>query len=63
MLMQHLVAASGSMPLFTIGTYRDVELGVTRPFARTLETLLRERHVSIALRRCRSAPSNRCSNR
>ena len=52
MLMQHLVAASGSMPLFTIGTYRDVELGVTRPFARTLETLLRERRVTrIALRR------------
>ena len=52
MLMQHLVAASGSMPLFTMGTYRDVELGVTRPFARTLEALLRERRVTrIALRR------------
>ena len=49
---QHLVAAHRSMPLFTIGTYRDVELGVTRPFARTLETLLRERRVTrIVLRR------------
>ncbi len=52
MLMQHLVAGSGSMPLFTVGTYRDVELGVTRPFARTLETLLRQRRATrIALRR------------
>jgi tetratricopeptide (TPR) repeat protein len=52
MLMQHLVAAHRSMPLFTIGTYRDVELGVTRPFARTLETLLRERRITrIVLRR------------
>ena len=52
MLMQHLVAAMGSMPLFTIGTYRDVELGVTRPFARTLEALLRERRIArITLRR------------
>ena len=52
MLMHHLVAASGSLPLFTMGTYRDVELGVTRPFARTLEALLRERRVTrIPLRR------------
>ena len=52
MLMQHLVASSRSMPLFTVGTYRDVELGVTRPFVRTLEALLRERRVTrIALRR------------
>ena len=52
MLMQHLVAATGSMPLFTIGTYRDVELGVTRPFARTLEALLRERRIArLTLRR------------
>ena len=52
MLMQHLVSSTGSMPLFTIGTYRDVELGISRPFARTLEMLLRERRATrIALRR------------
>jgi tetratricopeptide (TPR) repeat protein len=52
MLLQHLVASTASMPVFTIGTYRDVELGVSRPFARTLETLLRERRAKrIMLRR------------
>lgn len=52
MLLQHVVAAIRSMPLFIIGTYRDVELSATRPFARTLEALLRERRATrITLRR------------
>ena len=41
-----------SQPLFVLGTYRDVELDVTRPFARVLEALVRERHASrLTLRR------------
>ena len=52
MLLQHLAQAAASLPLFIMATYRDVELGVTRPFARTLETLLRERRATrLALRR------------
>lgn len=52
MLLQHVVQGSASLPLFIMATYRDVELGVTRPFARTLETLLRERRATrLALRR------------
>jgi tetratricopeptide (TPR) repeat protein len=52
MLLQHVVAAIRSMPLLIIGTYRDVELSATRPFARTLEALLRERRATrITLRR------------
>jgi tetratricopeptide (TPR) repeat protein len=51
-LLQHLAQTTGTMPLLIVGTYRDVELDVRRPFARTLETLLRERQASrIALHR------------
>ena len=38
--------------MLIIGTYRDVELEVTRPFAKTLETLLRQKQATrISLRR------------
>jgi tetratricopeptide (TPR) repeat protein len=51
-LLQHLAQAIPTERFFVVGTYRDVELDVTRPFARTLETLLRERLASrISLRR------------
>ncbi|MBI4907436.1 MAG: protein kinase [Acidobacteria bacterium] len=51
-LLQHLVQTLPSMPVLLIGTYRDVELDVNRPFARALETLLREkRAASVTLRR------------
>jgi tetratricopeptide (TPR) repeat protein/predicted Ser/Thr protein kinase len=51
-LLQHLVPHLGSMRLLVVGTYRDVELDVTRPFAKTLESLLRQRLATrIALRR------------
>jgi len=41
-----------ALRLFVLGTYRDVELDVTRPFARILETFLRERLANrMALRR------------
>jgi len=51
-LLMHLTQSIPSLPLLVIGTYRDVELDVTRPFARTLETMLRQRVASrLALRR------------
>ena len=43
LLLQHLAQAVATMPLLVVGTYRDIELDVTRPFAQTLETLLRQR--------------------
>ena len=51
-LIHHQAQRIATMPLLWVGTYRDVELDVARPFARTLEDLLRERLASrIALRR------------
>jgi tetratricopeptide (TPR) repeat protein len=51
-LLMHLAPAMASWPLLVIGTYRDVELDVTRPFARVLETLVRQRLATrMALRR------------
>ena len=43
LLLQHLAPSLGQLPLLVVGTYRDVELDVTRPFATTLETLNRKR--------------------
>jgi serine/threonine protein kinase/tetratricopeptide (TPR) repeat protein len=52
LLLQHLVQTLSAMPALLIGTYRDVELDVNRPFARTLEALLREKQAThIGLRR------------
>lgn len=51
-LLLHLAPAMASWPLLVIGTYRDVELDVTRPFAKVLETLVRQRLATrMALRR------------
>jgi tetratricopeptide (TPR) repeat protein len=51
-LFQHVVQIIPTIPLLVIGTYRDVELDTARPFARTLESLLRQRAaVRIPLRR------------
>jgi len=51
-LMSHLAPHLSSLRLLIVGTYRDVELDVNRPFAKTLETLLRQRLASrISLRR------------
>lgn len=46
LLLQHLTQTISTMPALLIGTYRDVELDVTRPFARTLENLLRQKLAS-----------------
>src|SRR5262249_48939700 len=51
-LLQHLAPHLASMRLFIVGTYRDVELDVNRPFATTLETLLRQRFATrVSVRR------------
>jgi predicted ATPase len=46
LLLQHVAQTIATTALLVVGTYRDVELDVTRPFARTLETLLRQRFAS-----------------
>jgi tetratricopeptide (TPR) repeat protein/tRNA A-37 threonylcarbamoyl transferase component Bud32 len=43
LLLQHLAQTIETTPLLVVGTYRDVELDVTRPFVRTLEALVRQR--------------------
>ena len=51
-LLEHIGGYAADLPLFIIGTYRDVELEVNRPFARVLESLTRQRLATrIALRR------------
>ena len=42
-LLDHLAQRLSDLPLMVIGTYRDAELNVTRPLAKTLEDLLRGR--------------------
>jgi tetratricopeptide (TPR) repeat protein len=42
-LLQHLAPQLGTFPVLILGTYRDVELDVQRPFAQTLEALNRKR--------------------
>ena len=51
-LLEHLAEVLPELPCLVIGTYRDVELEVSRPLARTLESLLR-RHLAtrVSLRR------------
>ena len=43
LLLQHVARLLGRLPVLALGTYRDVELDVNRPFAATLETLHRKR--------------------
>ncbi len=51
-LLQHLAPHLATLRVLIVGTYRDVELDVKRPFAKTLESLLRQRLATrIALRR------------
>ncbi len=42
-LLDHLMQRLADLPLMVIGTYRDAELNVTRPLAKTLEDLHRGR--------------------
>ena len=43
LLLEHLALNLHDVPVFIVGTYRDVELAVGRPLARTLELLVRQR--------------------
>ena len=43
LLLHHLAPLLGQLPVLVLGTYRDVELDVNRPFAATLEALNRKR--------------------
>ena len=43
LLLQQLAPQLEKMPMLVLGTYRDVELDLQRPFARVLETLTRQR--------------------
>ncbi len=52
LLLQYLAPRLSDIPLLIIGTYRDVELDVSRPLAKALQQLVRERlALRIALRR------------
>ena len=51
-LLEHIAGYVAELPLLILGTYRDVELEVNRPFARVLESLTRQRLATrMALRR------------
>lgn len=51
-LLQHLAPHLATMRTLMVGTYRDVELDVKKPFARALESLVRQRLARrISLRR------------
>lgn len=43
LLLEHLALNLHDVPVLIVGTYRDVELAVSRPLSRTLETLVRQR--------------------
>lgn len=52
LLLQHIGQMLSTTPILVIGTYRDVELEVTRPFAKTLEAMLRQKLATrMSLRR------------
>jgi class 3 adenylate cyclase/tetratricopeptide (TPR) repeat protein len=52
LLLQHIAQQLHEMPVLIVGTYREVELDVARPLARTLEELLRHRLAHrVALKR------------
>ena len=46
LLLRHLAQRVGTVPYLLVGTYRDVELDVSKPFAKILETLVRERQAT-----------------
>ncbi len=52
LLLQHVAQHAREIPLLIVGTYRDVDLEVARPFAKTLEALTRQRLAhKVSLRR------------
>ena len=52
LMMEHIAKSVSELPMLVIFTYRDVDLEVGRPFARTLENLLKQKLATrILLRR------------
>ena len=52
LLLQHIAQHAADTPLLIVGTYRDVDLDVARPFAKVLEAFTRQRLAhKVALRR------------
>jgi len=52
LLLQHMAQALPTMAQLIVCTYRDTDLDATRPFAKTLETMLRQKQATrISLRR------------
>ena len=52
LLLEHVAQHTSEMPLLIVGTYRDVDLEVARPFAKMLEAFTRQRLAHrLALRR------------
>jgi tetratricopeptide (TPR) repeat protein len=43
LLLEHLAKSISTIPRLLIATYRDTDLAVNRPFARTLESLVRQK--------------------
>src|SRR5207247_9911736 len=43
MPQQQIAQQQDKMPVLTVATYRDIELDAARPFAQTLESLVRQR--------------------
>lgn len=56
LLLEHLALNLHDVPVLIVGTYRDVELAVSRPLSRTLETLVRQRSAQrLSLKRLSEA--------
>lgn len=56
LLFEHIAQRVGGLPLVILGTYRDVELELGRPLARTLDALTRQHLVQrMALKRLDAA--------
>ncbi len=60
LLLEHVAQRQAEMPVLLLGTYRDVELALARPLARTLQELLRQRlaHDMVLPRLPESAVAN-----
>jgi len=44
-LLDYIAARLGELPILMVGTYRDVEADIGKPFARSMSTLVRQRLV------------------
>ena len=52
LLLQHVAQHAAEMPVLIVGTYRDVDLEIARPFAKMLEAFTRQRLAhKVTLRR------------